>query len=116
MAYTLGQAAKATGVSKPTIARAIAKGKISAGRGPSGEWQIEPAELHRVYPPVPADPGTPSQSVVYRETPHETALLQELRGRLADKDAQLDDLRRRLDAAEEERRQLSLRLLTDQRP
>lgn len=52
MAYTLGQAAKATGKSKTTVLRAIQKGKISAGRDAHGQWSIEPAELHRVYPAV----------------------------------------------------------------
>jgi hypothetical protein len=52
MPYSLKQAATATGKSKPTILRAIQGGKISAEKDQQGEWQIEPAELHRVYPPV----------------------------------------------------------------
>ena len=32
--------------------RAIKSGKISAARNEHGEWQIEPAEVHRVYPAV----------------------------------------------------------------
>jgi hypothetical protein len=50
MTYSLGQAAKATGLSKTTIAKAISKGRISAARGDLGEYVIDPAELHRVYP------------------------------------------------------------------
>lgn len=50
MTYSLGQAAKATGLSKTTIAKAISKGRISAARGDLGEYAIDPAELHRVYP------------------------------------------------------------------
>jgi hypothetical protein len=46
----LGQAARATGKAKPTIARAIQTGRISASRSDDGSWAIEPAELHRVYP------------------------------------------------------------------
>jgi excisionase family DNA binding protein len=49
MSYTLGQAAKAVGRSKPTIARAIKSGKISAERTATGEFAIDPAELHRVF-------------------------------------------------------------------
>ena len=49
MAYTLGQAAKATGKSKATISNAIGKGWISAAKNDQGQWQIEPAELNRVY-------------------------------------------------------------------
>jgi excisionase family DNA binding protein len=35
--YTLGQAAKATGLSKPTISEAIKKGRISARKNESGQ-------------------------------------------------------------------------------
>jgi hypothetical protein len=54
MAYTLGTAAKATGKDRATISRAIRKGRISAVKNAQGEWQIDPAELHRVYPPLQA--------------------------------------------------------------
>jgi hypothetical protein len=50
MGYTLGQAAKATGKTKTTIAKAIAKGRISAQKDDIGQYVIDPAELHRVYP------------------------------------------------------------------
>ena len=53
MAYTLGQAAKATGLSKPTLSEAIKRGRISANKDDFGRYQIDPAELHRVYPPLP---------------------------------------------------------------
>ena len=51
MRYTLGQAAKATGKGKTTIQRAIKKGSISAEKAESGEYRIEPSELHRIFPP-----------------------------------------------------------------
>ena len=50
--HTLATAAKATGLNKSTVLRAIKSGKISAAKDEHGEWQIDPAELHRVYPPV----------------------------------------------------------------
>jgi hypothetical protein len=50
MRYTLGQAAKATGKSKTTIQRAVAKGIVSGEKGLNGEYRIDPAELHRVFP------------------------------------------------------------------
>ena len=53
--YTLGQAAKATGKGKTTISNAIKKGRISAKKNDIGEWSIDPAELHRIYPPVQGD-------------------------------------------------------------
>ncbi|MEE9319113.1 MAG: hypothetical protein V3U76_01590 [Granulosicoccus sp.] len=52
MKHTLGTAARATGVSKSTIYRAVKSGKLSAKRNDDGEYAIDPAELHRVYPPV----------------------------------------------------------------
>ena len=77
MTYTLGDAAKATGKSKPTISRAIKKGTISATKNENGSYSIDPSELHRVYPPLPRNsnetvttspPITPnSNSVLQRE-------------------------------------------------
>ena len=52
MAYSLQQAADAAGVNKSTILRAIQAGKVSATRNEHDQWLIEPAELHRVYPPA----------------------------------------------------------------
>ncbi len=49
MSYTLGQAAKATGKNKSTIQRAIKAGRLSASFV-DNEYQIDPAELHRVFP------------------------------------------------------------------
>jgi hypothetical protein len=50
--YTLGEASKATGMSKAALSKAIAKGRISAQKDETGRFQIDPAELHRVYPPI----------------------------------------------------------------
>jgi hypothetical protein len=109
MAYTLGQAARAVGKSKPTIARAIQTGRISATRRDDGSYEIDAAELHRVYPRVTPDAGRETGTMQRFEPQalhRENLLLREM----------MDDLRRRLDASEEERRQLSVRLLPDQRP
>ena len=62
MSYTLGMAAKATGKSKTTIQRAIAKGTISAQKEKNGRYSIDPSELHRVFPMLPTDTvAQPSQ-------------------------------------------------------
>src|SRR3954453_6197480 len=54
--YTLGTAAKACGVSKTTIHRAIRSGRISARAKDDGQgYEIDPAELHRVFPPIGAE-------------------------------------------------------------
>lgn len=46
------QAAKRTGKSVPTITRAIKSGKLSAEKTPSGGYQIDAAELFRVFKAV----------------------------------------------------------------
>jgi excisionase family DNA binding protein len=115
MAHTLGEAAKATGVSKSTLRRAIEKGRLSANRREDGSYEIDPAELHRVFPRPSA--GTPemARSDIASDTGGLRVEVEMLRERLADKDAVIEDLRRRLDAEAEERRRLTA-LLTDQRP
>jgi hypothetical protein len=50
MSYTLAAAAAASGLNKTTIIRAIKSGKVTGTKNELGEWQVEPAELHRVYP------------------------------------------------------------------
>ena len=52
MTLSPSEAAKTTGRSKSTIIRAIQSGRISADKDTRGIWRIEPAELHRAYPPV----------------------------------------------------------------
>ena len=50
MLYTLGQASKAVGKAKGTIKNAIDKGRLSASKDDKGQYKIDAAELHRVYP------------------------------------------------------------------
>lgn len=50
LTYTLGAAARATGKSKAAIPQAITSKKISAIKDANGRYQIDPAELHRLYP------------------------------------------------------------------
>lgn len=121
MAYTLGEAAKATGKSKPTLSKAIKAGRISALKLEDGSFHIDPSELHRVYPPVEvsSEPkgdetrGNPlgSHEETYRLRELEL-LLSAAKERLADKETQLADLREDRDRW----RQQAQALLTDQRP
>jgi hypothetical protein len=46
---TLSKAAKETGKSKSTLLKAIRTGRLSANRDDINNWQIDPAELFRVY-------------------------------------------------------------------
>jgi len=53
---TLGEAAKRTGKSKTTIHNAVKNGKVSGRKDPTtNSYQIDPAELFRVYPMVTPD-------------------------------------------------------------
>jgi hypothetical protein len=62
--YTLGEAAKATGMSKSSVLRAIKSHKISAAKDEvNGVWLIEPAELHRLYPRVVEEQSQPESEV-----------------------------------------------------
>ena len=47
---SLSEAAKVAGQSKSTIWRAVKSGRVSATRTDTGDYQIDPAELHRVFP------------------------------------------------------------------
>ena len=74
MSYTLGTAAKATGKSKTTIQRAIAKGTISAQKEKNGRYSIDPSELHRVFPMVSTDTVAQGSQVDTSRPPVETPL------------------------------------------
>ena len=78
MTYTLGQAAKATGKSKPTISRAIKKGTISAVKDRMGQYSIDPAELHAVYPPLPSASNDTGKYVTSVTTSHIKVLQREI--------------------------------------
>lgn len=50
--YTLTEAARATGMTRQGVLAAIRRGTVSANKNAQGLWEIDPAELHRVYAPV----------------------------------------------------------------
>jgi hypothetical protein len=52
MSYSLSNAEAACGIYKSTVLRSIKSGRLTATKDALGQWRIEPAELHRVYPPV----------------------------------------------------------------
>lgn len=57
MKYSAGQAAKATGKSVPTITRAIRNGVIFAIKTDRGGFEINPIDLHRVFPEITPNSG-----------------------------------------------------------
>ncbi len=63
---TLCQAAKVSGRTKATISEAIKKGRISARKNDLGRYEIDPAELNRVYP-IPAKEQTAPTAVEVAE-------------------------------------------------
>ena len=46
------EAAERTGMSKAGIVKALRTGKVSGTKNQNGEWEIDPVELFRVYPPL----------------------------------------------------------------
>lgn len=100
---TLGQAARMTGLGKTTVARAIKAGRLSATRTELGNYEIDPAELSRVFPiqPVTETNGATvadTVPVVHHATAVETAIKLTLtEERLAEVKSQLDDMRAQRD-------------------
>lgn len=134
MKYTLSQAATATGKNKATVQRAIKSGKISALKNSSGAYEIDPSELHRVFPPttqhvtqhrnatVRNDTQQAGKNHEYSELQRITELEKELavaeerkqgiEGQMHHLSETVDDLRKRLDQSEGR----VTALLSDQRP
>lgn len=119
------EAADHTGMTKAGIIKAIKTGKLSAAKNDNGEWQIDPSELFRAYPPrntgstvdvtPQVDAGTPHQvNGLQAEIEKLRELLEAEKRLTASEAARADDLARRLDQEGQERRQL-LAMLTDAR-
>ncbi len=75
MAYlTLSRAAKECGRSKSALLEAIRAGRLSASRNDLQQWQIDPADLFRVYPPDRSENKTSEHDQPATE-PEQNALL-----------------------------------------
>lgn len=104
------EAAAAVGMTKAGIIRAIHTGKLSATKNENGQFEIDPAELFRVYDPVSTtDNSTPEiddkASVEVVETfRQQVAMLERM---LRDRDETIVDLRQRLDQSQEQVTQLT---------
>ena len=121
MGYTLGQAAKAVGMSKTSILRSIKAGRISAGRDELGQWAIEPCELHRVYPALTEDTVTGNGTEERAVTGGETALAEAnaraavAEARLFDSKSMLEEIREQRDRWQQQAERLAALAITDQR-
>jgi hypothetical protein len=97
---TLSDAANAAGVAKSTIWRAIKSGRISASRTVTGSYQVDAAELFRVFPAVQKNDPTKQVAMGIEQvgTPAQEAqinALKDISGLLRD---QIEDLRKDRDA------------------
>ena len=54
----LSEAASATGVNRSTLFRAYKSGRMSATRTDTGQIEVDPAELFRVFPPIASQQST----------------------------------------------------------
>jgi hypothetical protein len=114
----MGQAARETGLSKTTIWRAVKAGKMSAVKNLDGDYEIDPAELFRVFPHKPSHQSQvmASSSESVSTTPEPTPdwlaveneglkkLIETHNAEIVRQEQTITDLRTRLDRAESERR------------
>lgn len=106
MGLTLRQAAEQCGKSRSTIHRALKSGKLSGDRTDDGAWSIDPSELARVFPRdsnghAQGDSAQPQRdtSVIGNQVLQvKVAMLEDQLQRERDT---VEDLRKRLDKAEE---------------
>jgi excisionase family DNA binding protein len=109
--YSLAEAAKAVGVSKPTLFRAIKSGRLSATRRDDGSYDVDPAELHRAFPVV-SDKREATQDVKRNDAAVLRAEIEGLRQQVALLKDERDDLREDRDRWREQ----ATRLLPAQQP
>lgn len=97
MSYTLTEAAKAVGRTRQALQTAIKKGTISAQKDAFGQWQIDPAELHRVYPPIKPQVSGVEPDLIAFDSEKE-AQIRELKAKLEQMEQRLVELKEDRDA------------------
>ena len=120
MTMTLNEAAKSCSKAKGTVLKAIKEGRLSAPKDARGRYEIDPSELHRVFPLTTTDQS--AKPTLPPTTDYENCIeIERLRAELKAANTlsenmaeTVSDLRERLDREGEERRQLTA-MLTDQR-
>lgn len=110
--YSLARAATEAGRSRSTLLRAIQTGRLSATRdATSGTWSIDASELRRAYPEGADRQGNGHAGTAADDRGDSAALIAAKDALITEQRAMIDDLRRRLDRADER----LTALLTDQR-
>jgi hypothetical protein len=114
---SLSEAATAAGIAKSTIWRAIKTGRISATRTYTGTYEVDPAELFRVFPARPKDgdlkqAATAIAPIAMAALEAQIGALKEVSSLLKE---QLEDIRKDRDAWRTQA-ESTQRLLVDARP
>jgi len=110
---SIREAVKVYDVSRPTLTKALKIGKVSGVKGVKGQWEIDPAELARVYQPRTSEVDNDGKEDAVNFTTKNTADsidLERLKGALAVAEARADAAERlaqeRSDRIEDLRRML----------
>lgn len=120
MGIPLAEAAKQIGISRVGLLKSIKRGKVTAEKNVRGEWEIEPVELFRAYPPVKQITSDKIDQVTVSNT-LESKMLQD---KIDAQREQINDLREQLAKAEGREAKIlkmmdeqitNIRMLTDQR-
>ena len=115
---TLTQASQTCKKAKATLLDAIKSGRLSARKNDKDVWEIDPAELHRVYPYQLENEQENQNLPREKLKPTAQELLDALeKERVREREqmqATIDDLRKRLDEESQERKKLTQLLLTHQ--
>ncbi len=102
MELSLIKAAEAVGKSKSTISRSIKSGKLSARKNDDGSYSIDASELYRVFPTTvtqhPNEPDRNPQGNTNETLEMKVSMLEDQLSRERDT---VEDLRKRLDRAED---------------
>lgn len=123
MNISLSDAAKLVGMSKNGIVKAIKNGKISGQKNVHGQWEVDPAELTRVYKPIetaelvsanknaPVSDSEPNENMALkREVELQREQINLLRDQLADAKGREDKILKMM-----EEQIGTMRLISDQR-
>lgn len=96
MMLSANQASKEAGKTKKTILDAIKSKRMSASKNNKGHWEIDPAELFRVFPKTSAIPPSNTTTIPYIEN-HENRI------KIAELEAEVKALKREVERTDIER-------------